>query len=300
MPTIHNRTSNGVQLVMQESDVILYTAICGINGVFSLTALLGNFVALGAIWRSSSLHIPSNVFLFGLAMSDFGVGLIVQPTFLALLVIEFTTEEYVINAWTAFRSIQAILVSATILTLTSVSVDRFIALTFHLKYQAIVTIKRASGILCLIWIASITYGLTLVSSELLHNTLSIVVFSSCLVVNSFVYLVIYRIARRHLSQIQAQEQVQAQQINGASNFSRCRKSVVNMFLLFLLFLLCYVPYIFVRVYINFADWNPTYVTFSLRLSAALVYLNSSLNPLVYCWRMRELRVGMKNFLKALY
>lgn len=61
MPTIHNRTSNGVQLVMQESDVILYSAICGINGVFSLTALLGNFVALGAIWRSSSLHIPSKV-----------------------------------------------------------------------------------------------------------------------------------------------------------------------------------------------------------------------------------------------
>lgn len=300
MPGIQNQTSSEVRLEIQgNADAILYITICAINGAFSLTALLGNIVVLGAIWRTPSLHIPSNVFLFGLAVSDFAVGLIVLPTFIAFLILEFTTETHVIQKWTAFRSVQAVFVCATVLTLTSVSVDRIIALTFHLKYQAIFTIKRAGSILSFIWIVSIAYGLTIVFSEGLYSHLSIAVFSSCLVVNSLAYLVIYRIARRHLVQIQAQQQIQTQQQNGTLNIIRYRKSVINMFLLFMLFALCYVPYIFVRVYTKFADWNSVHVVLALRLSAMLVYLNSSLNPLLYCWRMREMRVGMKRFLKAL-
>ena len=301
MPSIQNQTSTEIRLFIQGSDAILYSIVCTINGVFSLTALLGNFVALAAIWRTSSLHTASNVFLFGLALSDFGVGLIVQPSFLALLVIEFTTKTHLKKAWAAFRSTQAVFVFATVLTLTLVSVDRVIALTFHLRYQTIVTFKRALSVLPFIWIVSIGYGLMIVFSASLHRWLSFALFPSCLVVNSFAYLIIYRIARRHHNDIHAQEQIQGQQGNhdGTLNMSRYRKSVISMFLLFVLFVLCYFPYIFLRVYTNFANWSPVHVAFALRLSASLVYLNSSFNPLLYCWRMRELRVAMKRFVKAL-
>ena len=302
MPNIQNQTSTEIRLFLQGSDAIIYGIVCVINGVFSLTALLGNFVALGAIWRTPSLHIASNVFLFGLALSDFGVGLIIQPSFLVLLVIEFTTETHLEKAWTAFRSTQAVFVFATVLTLTLVSVDRVIALTFHLRYRTIVTVKRACSVLPFIWIASIGYGVTIVFSARLHRYLSIAVFPSCLVVNSFAYLIIYRIARRHHDDIQAQaEQIQWQQVNhhGTLNMSRYRKSVISMFLLFILFVLCYVPYIFLRVYINFANWSPVHAAWALRLSASVVYLNSSFNPVLYCWRMRDLRMEMKRFLKAL-
>ena len=300
MSTMTNQSSTEVRFLIQGSDAVLYIAVCAINGVFSLMTLLGNFVALGAIWRTPSLHTPSNVFVFGLAVSDFGVGLIAQPSFVVVSVIEFVTETRLGMPWVrAFVSTQAVFVFATALTLTMVSVDRFIALTFHLKYKAIITVKRARGILFFIWIASIAYGLAfLLLGARLHHILSAAVFSACMIINLLVYFIIYRIARRHHVQIQAQEQIQARQENGTSNMSAYRKSVINIFLLSTLFVLCCVPYIFVRVYISFADLSRNRRMFAARLSASSMYLNSLFNPLLYCWRMRDLRMGMKSFVKA--
>lgn len=267
MSTMTNQSSTERHFLIQGSDAVLYFAVCVINGVFSIITLLGNFVVLGAIWRTPSLHTPSNVFLFGLAVSDFGVGLIAQPSFVIVSVIEFVTETRLGKPWiTAFVLTQAVFVFATALTLTMVSVDRFIALTFHLKYKAIITVKRASIILFFIWIASIAYGLAfLLLRARQHHILSAAVFSACMIINLLVYLIIYRIARRHHDQIQAQEQVQVRQENGTLNMSRYRKSVINIFLLSTLFVLCCVPYIFARVYINFADLSRNNRKLAVRL-----------------------------------
>ena len=256
-------------------------------------------LCMGAIWRTASLHSPSHIFLFGLALSDFGVGLFVQPTFIALLVIQLKTAMYNAHYWNLFRFAQAVFVAATALTLTTVSVDKLMALTFHLKYNAVLTIKRACIVLFVIWIASIGYGSTLLFSRRLHRDLNIVIFTSCLVVNSVAYFVIYRIARRHQLQIHKQAQVLAQPGKGNLNMKNYRKSVISMLFIFILFLICYVPYIFIRVFTHFVPRNPIQIGLALRLSAVIVYFNSCLNPLIYCWRIRELRRGMKTFLKTL-
>lgn len=298
-PDTLNQSSNEVNLSLSRNLEIIYIAVCMVNGVSSFAAILGNFAALGAIWRTASLHSPSHIFLFGLALSDFGVGLFVQPTFIALLVIQLKTAMYNAHYWNLFIFAQAVFVAATALTLTTVSVDKLMALTFHLKYNAVLTIKRACIVLFLIWIASIGYGSTLLFSRRLHRDLNIVIFTSCLVVNSVAYFVIYRIARRHQLQIHKQAQVLAQPGKGNLNMKNYRKSVISMLFIFILFLICYVPYIFIRVFRHFVPRNPIQIGLALRLSAVIVYFNSCLNPLIYCWRMRELRRGMKNFLKTL-
>ena len=298
-PDTLNQSSNEVNLSLSGNVEIIYIAVCMVNGVSSLAAILGNFAVLGAIWPTASLHSPSHIFLFGLALSDFGVGLFVQPMFIVFLVIHLKTAMYNAHYWNLFRFAQAVFVAATALTLTGVSVDKLMALTFHLKYNAVLTIKRACIVLFLIWIASIGYGSTLLFSRRLHRDLNIVIFTSCLVVNSVTYLVIYRIARRHHLQIHKQAQILAQPGNGNLNMKTYRKSVISMLFIFILFLICYVPYLFIRVYSHFAPWSPIQIGLALRLSAVIVYFNSCLNPLIYCWRMRELRRGMKNFLKTL-
>ena len=298
-PDTLNQSSKEVNLSLSGNLEIIYSAVCMANGVSSLAAILGNFAALGTIWRTASLHSPSHIFLFGLALSDFGVGLFVQPMFIVFLVIQLKTATYNAHYWNLFRFVQAVFVAATALTLTTVSVDKLMALTFHLKYNAVLTIKRACIVLFLIWIASIGYGSTLLFSRRLHRDLNIVIFTSCLVVNSVAYFVIYRIARRHRLQIHKQAQVLAQPGKGNLNMKNYRKSVISMLFIFILFLICYVPYLFVRVFTHFALWNPIQIGLALRLSVTIVYFNSCLNPLIYCWRMRELRRGMKNFLKTL-
>ncbi|XP_068707362.1 beta-4C adrenergic receptor-like [Montipora foliosa] len=284
---------------------VFYIVLCVINGIFSLTAVLGNFATLGAIWKSPSLHSqPSNAFIFGLAMSDFGVGLIVQPAFIVCLINEYTQESRSRGtAWTVFKSTQAVFVAMTVLTLTLVSLDRVAALTFHLKYNCIVTFRRACSALCLTFITSIAYGISLPLFKFLHGVLSTTIVSSCLVINLLAYLVIFRISRRHHLAIQAQAVEVNQQSGSTFNMNRYRKSVISMLRIFILFILCYLPYNFVRVCLNFEVWNPPLprdtVLLALRFSGSLVYANSSLNPLLYCWRIRELRLGMKGFMKSL-
>ena len=50
-----------------------------LNFITAITAVIGNSLIINALRRNHSLHSPSKALLFCLALSDFGVGLIVQP-----------------------------------------------------------------------------------------------------------------------------------------------------------------------------------------------------------------------------
>ncbi|KAJ7392465.1 hypothetical protein OS493_012130 [Desmophyllum pertusum] len=69
-----------------------YIFSCVLNAVFSITATVANLLVLAAIRRTPSLHSPSNTLLFGLALSDLGVGLIVHPLFFAQIFGQGYTE----------------------------------------------------------------------------------------------------------------------------------------------------------------------------------------------------------------
>ena len=263
---------------------------CVVNSVFSFTAFTGNGLVLGTIWKTPSLHSPSHVLLFGLALSDFGVGFIVQPLYVTCSLLEIMKQKYLLVAWTTYRVTQAIFVSATVLTLTAVSIDRFLALYLHLRYPAVVTANRVVITLLTIWTTSVAFALTLIANNDLHRALCIFVISSSLLVNSFVYVMIFRIARHHQNQIRDQVH-----INGDEK--RHRNAAVSMFVVFLLLCACYFPYLCVRIAIKHARWQFKIVRLAVSWSGVLVYINSSLNPLVYCWRMRDLRAAMKDFAK---
>ena len=272
-----------------------HIAACIVNTVFSLTAVIGNGFLLGAIWKA--LHTPSNLLLVGLALSDFGVGFIVQPLYVFCLILEIITKKYFMAIWTAYRTSQAIFVSATVLTLTAVSVDRFLALYLHLRYTVFVTVKRSLIVLCLIWMLSAIYAFTLIIDIELHRGLSIVFVLSSLLVNSIIYCVIFRIARHHRKQIQNYAQMN---VNNVSSRKRHRKSAFNMFVIFLLLCFCYIPYLCPRIAVRFSQWPLSTIRLTISWSAVLVYINSSLNPLVYCWRMRDLRTAMKTFVRRIF
>ena len=62
-------------------------AISVLNVALCLTAVVTNSAMLIAIWKTPSLHSPSNILLANLALSDLGVGLIVQPWEIFLLLV---------------------------------------------------------------------------------------------------------------------------------------------------------------------------------------------------------------------
>lgn len=262
--------------------------ICVINVLLSATALFGNAVILITIWKTSSLHSASYMLLSSLAVSDLFVGLVVQPLFaLFLLFNNFDPVPLHISA--------VFLTLVSLMNVTAIAIDRFLALRLHLRYNALVTTSRVKLILICIWLFSAVVSIPYLGLKYFRPLLLLqpAIFLCLLVGNFIAYSKIYFIVRRHQSQIQLQRHPhQRQQENNGNLFSvvRLKKSAANSFLVYTLLLFCYFPYtVYVGLCRDTHGNSPT--TFNTMVT--LVFLNSSLNPILYCWRDRQIRTALK-------
>ena len=111
---------------------------CLLNVLLMLPSITGNVFVLVAILRTSSLRSPSTVFLCSLAVSDLLVGMVVQPFYIAH---QLNPGLRLKDAFDAFSSLLDCGVS--LCTVTAISVDRYLALHHHMRYQNLMTDKRA-------------------------------------------------------------------------------------------------------------------------------------------------------------
>ena len=261
-----------------------------LNVPFSVIATLANVLVIISIWRTRSLRTPANMLLIGLALSDLGVGLFVQPFFIAklLLFAKQGVAKFTCISTAALTVASAFLSVVSFKTVTAISLERYLSLRFHLRYEDVVTMKRVRRILAVLWalsgISAIVWVVFVPSYKSYNFATGIVLY---LIVSTVAYVKIYRIARSHQRQIESL-QVAA---DYPSNMRRRTKSAYNMFLVYCVLLCCYLPYsicLAVGNITGYKTWNWIAINFAL----TIVNINSSLNPLIYCYRMREIRRAM--------
>ena len=273
---------------------------CVINACTSLSAAFGNGIVLMTIWKSPSLHSPSNTLLFGLALTDFSVGMFIQPMQVAICLFTLLTKEgspKELNA--AFDVLSVILTAASFGMAIFISIDRYLVFYLHMRYQMIVTTKRVivfiafgfltAGLLSLTWTLDRFKAFYCVVISLFSISFSIMVL---------MYFNIFRIVRRHQTQIKAQTRMSIQRKDTSLRFlALSTKSAVNTFYVcFFLFLFCF-PYNCISIVIQVTGWSVTkYIV--LQLAGTVVFMNSSLNPLVYLWRVVEIRKAVQRFLRC--
>ena len=266
---------------------------CILNAVFSLLTSTGNFIILYVIWKRQELHSPSFILLFCLAVSDLVVGLICQPFFVAYQIAEFTDN---FNAYCVLRIIQSIFSYTTtgvsLTTLSGISIDRLLALTLHLRYNEVVTVPRMIVTAFVVWIAS-TIAATL--RFWTSNWLPVPAASLLLtfLVTAISTLKIFQIVRRHQHQISQQERtVQSNTIN----VLKCRKSSATVLYIYGLLLIFYLPVWAIIIMYSFTAYS-IIVKIAYEYVSTVVFINSFLNPLVYCWRIGEIRRAVRNTLR---
>ncbi|KAJ7388275.1 hypothetical protein OS493_038828 [Desmophyllum pertusum] len=266
---------------------------CVLNAVFSLITCMGNSVILHVIWKTRELHSPSFVLLFCLAASDLLVGLICQPFVVAYKVAELGND---FSVYCPLRMIQSLSSWTTsgvsLLTLSAVSIDRLLALTLHLRYNVVVTVPRVIQTIVCVWMFAIT-AVTL--RFWIRNWLifPVVITLLTFLVTTLSTLKIFQIVRRHQRQIRQQEQ--SVQINTV-NVLKCRKSAVTVLYVYGLFLIVYLPFCATMLVNSFTGYTKR-VKIAYDYAATVVFINSFLNPLVYCWRIREIRRAVKRTLR---
>lgn len=257
-----------------------------VNMPFSIIATLANALVIISIWRTRSLHTSANVLLTGLAVSDLGVGLFVQPFFIAHL-ISFAKQgaaNFTCISAAALTIAGAFLSVISFKTVTAISVERFLSLRLHLRYEDVVTTKRVRRILAVLWvwsgISSIVWVLFVPSYKSYYFSTGIALY---LVISTVAYAKIYRIARSH------QRQIERHQVAvDPRNMRRRTKSAYNMFLVYCVLLSCYLPYSICLAVGNITGYK-TGNWIAINFTLTIVNINSSINPLIYCYRMREIR-----------
>ena len=271
-------------------------ANCVFNSFLSYTAIMLNIVTIHAIRKTSLLPCTLKTLLLSLSVSDVGVGLFVQPLYSSLLVkwIQQITPDC--NTYKTFSIIGILFGIASFLGVVAVSVDRFLAIHLHLRYQELVTHKRVVAVVISIWVLSTFLSLTLLWTPSSNPTLFVCIVAVGLFLTTMVYIRIYLAARRHMNQIQVLQVQQVTQANEIANFASLIKSAVGVCYVYIVFLTCYLPYVIGLVAFEIAGSNTTLKKLHFTLTTIL-FLNSSLNPVIYCWKMRHIRHAVMNILR---
>ena len=255
-------------LIRNFSNFSTFTEVfVALNIASSITATLGNALILIALQKESILNPPSKLFLRCMAFSDLSVGLLAQPA----VVISFLFAVY--QRWdlcliSEYISLffNAVFTGFSCATITIVSVDRHLALLLRNRYRHTAKI------------------------------FNFIMWSSWILLSIYCYMRIFLTLKTH---IRAQITPQGQP-NGISpeNLLRYRKTVSTVLWLFAAMIICYFP-----VALVFIAHSATSQTISSMMifyfAISLVHFNSSLNPLLYCWKIREIRNAVKEILRNL-
>ena len=285
------------ELIGQVHDHLIILLVSHI--FLSITAVLGNALILLALYRESSLHPASKLLYRNLAITDICVGFTVDP----LGIIRFTPMankqgHICYQVYKCSVIISYALCSVSLLTMTVLSLDRFLALLLGLRYRQVVTLKRTYATITLLWLVSTINAIMYLLNPQITCLSTNIGIALCLVTSILVYSRIF-LTLRH-NQIQVQGHVsQGQQRQSPAiplNIARYRKAVSSVLWVQVTVVVCYLPYGIMEAVTLQEDVSlPVYI--ASEYTSALIYLNSSLNPLLYCWKIREVRQAVKNTLR---
>ena len=282
-----------------EIPLALYFFDLTVNAIFSILTIIGNSLIMAALRKIqlTQVHTVFKAFLFNLALADLGVGLIVQPLFISA----------VLTAMSGFKDASRILgalfylgnwflPNVSFVFLTLIAVDRFLVLHLRLRYRNLVTLKKVATVLVTMWIVTFGGTMLIIYDYRIYNIAINFGLAVCLALTTFCYLKIYLTLRRHDKSVRGQSPLENRFVTcnieplSAKRFNvmRYKRSVWNMLYVYIAFILCYLPLFCIVIIIHVRGVDRATKIFRF-LGATLIFMNSSLNPLLYCWKIREIR-----------
>jgi len=267
-----------------------------LNTFLSVTAFLGNVLILIALHKESSLHPPSKLLLRSLATTNLCVGLISQPLSIGYWMSEMN-EHWSICPHLSRASFVAgyILCGVSVATLTELSVDRLLALLLGLRHRQVVTLKRMYLIVITTWVIAAAFSGIVFLNPLITVWYGTIAIPLYLIISIFSYTKIFLTLRQHNTQIHSHNVQQPNQTNQL-NIARYKKALSTVLWLQLTLVACYLPHGVVTSLR--ANRGLSVSVYHARIyTVTLIFLNSSLNPILYCWKLDEVRQAVKDTIR---
>ena len=273
----------------------VFVFISALNIFLSITASLGNALLLVALHKETSLHPPTKLLFRCLAVTDLFAGIISQPLFAVavmtrLIKINYRSEGYIVTGF--------VLCGLSVLTSTAISVDRLLALLLGLRYRHVVTLRRTRTVIVCLFATGVSCG----TMHFLNKNIAwiaVIIFGvTSLITSIFSYTTIYFRLQQH--QAQVQEHTLKECANGGGipmNIARYKKTVYSIAWVQLVLVACYLPYFIMSILRLSITSNGRLIEVLYLAAVTQIYLNSSLNPILCCWKIREVRQAARDTIK---
>ena len=187
---------------------------------------------------------------------------------------------------------------ASLFSVTALCADRFLAIHLHLRYQELVTYKRLATVVVSTWV--ISAFISLIRFRLPKNIMYVsfaVIQSACIVTATSLSVKLYPTIRRHINQIQVPQVAQNDQ---GESVQRKRKSAIASLYVYLVFIVCYLPNICVLIIIANISEPTIHLQHLQFYTVTMWFANSTLNPLIYCWKMKGIQHTIVGTLRNLF
>ncbi|XP_069114462.1 thyrotropin-releasing hormone receptor-like [Argopecten irradians] len=272
--------------------------------IIFIVGFVGNILVVLVVWRTKSMHTPTNCYLLSLSVAD---CLVLLSATLPAVPEPF----YQVNEWPWGHVMCSILiflqylgVDASALSMTAFTVERYIAICHPMKAQRMCTVKRAMKITAGIWIFTIMYtapwlGLTMTRRDprsgiekctyrlkrnqyLFYYMTDLIAFYVLpLIIAACLYGLIARILfSTNISKTPGGKYKENGQYRVKKNTSS-RKQVVRMLIVIVgVFATLWLPYRAMVVYNSFSKQQYLDIWFLL-FCRVMIYINSAINPILY-------------------
>lgn len=302
---------HGLELLLCQDELETGLTIAGLFFMFFImtTCLFGNTLVCIASVKFSYLQSFSEQFIVSLALSDIMVAATVLPFDIIYWITfpRWPLGGYVCNLWNALFFL---FLTASVLNLTSISIDRFLAVVYPLRYNTWMTPNLAKIMITTVWAYS--FGIAILIFFLLdppedemysfdlnpffHGFLLIgnVIFPFIIMI--ILYSKIYIIAKGHARRTEMTSS-NLKQTRRTKNFARELKLAKTLGIVVVCFVMCWLPFEIINVMILVDEGVETCVVEIVDTVACwLAYLHSSLNPFLYAFASTDYRRAFKKLL----
>ena len=290
---LSNTTTKGdTSNVLNDTSLLL---IIIINSVTSPSTVLLNVLVILAVKRRPRLQTKTNILLACLAATDTFTGLVVQPSFILWKTLQLLGMVYRDTVGLFHSSLLRSMAICSSLHLMLVTCERLIAIRFTMHYPYIVISRNIKVAVGAFWIFSFLFVVFMLidtndAVRSILNVLAALTVISCVLFITSAYVILYRETLRHRKMIKTQQLPQEE----AQRFAKENRALKTTVLVVGSVVLCFIPIAFTVLLYMILKFDVymgviTKVCLPCSWANTFVMLNSFVNPLIYCWRQKEMR-----------
>ena len=263
-----------------------------------LAAITGNVVVLWLFYKHKSLRTISNRFLASLSVADVFVGLVIDPVW--IVIICWIQPRGQRNLITLTKMLWIQTTAATTLNSCCVSIDRFIAIRFPFRYQDILTKRRCLAVIILVWFISLSLSLPILffqpgkDRKELFVSITCTMFLAPLLVVSFCYIIIFKVARKQFGRILAAKKLPDSSENIRARVTQNFKAIKTVGFVLSACIITWMPsVVLLLVDFYYAKEERCRIrkvkSVVLPWVQAIAFTSSAINPLIYYLRNSDFR-----------